>query len=446
MCDFALSFSEALIIKKTKISNNMAKVFQILVPDNTLVSRIISCENQVTELFVIDRADKKFVSEYSSDLNKPALYILVNRDAKKLYVGETDDSIKRLRNHEAKDFWTEAIVFHSTTDTLSTTEVKWLEAKTYDVLKELGHYDLSENKQVPQQPPLKRNQIYTLEPIFDEAKNYICAAGFDIFLKRKAEKDDKPQSIEPPLTKSAQEQNVWLLPSSKKRFDLEACFAEFGEVYWRIANNFKRISKGDRGYVYSSDPDKAVLYRFEVVESHIPYSKVIDRDDKFSKSKKDTNKEFGTNGGLFVLIKANGMLKDKRFSLPVLLKNGLKGAPQGAVRISQEEYRSLLDFLDDNFDNVSDDTKGAKKQRRPPFKFSMIGLKAGDVIYFEHGDIPVTVASENTVAYDNETYTLSRFCKKYMPDLGSETREYQGPAHFKLNGKTLDEIRKEMEK
>ena len=37
----------------------MAKVFQILVPDNTLVSRIIMCENQVTELFVIDRADKK---------------------------------------------------------------------------------------------------------------------------------------------------------------------------------------------------------------------------------------------------------------------------------------------------------------------------------------------------------------------------------------------------
>ena len=36
----------------------MTKVFQILVPDNTLVSRIISCENQVTELFVIDRAER----------------------------------------------------------------------------------------------------------------------------------------------------------------------------------------------------------------------------------------------------------------------------------------------------------------------------------------------------------------------------------------------------
>ncbi len=169
----------------------MTKVFQILVPDNTLVSRVISCENQVTELFVIDRADKKFVAEHSAELNKPALYILVNRDKRQLYVGETDDSIKRLKNHEAKDFWTEAIVFHSTGDTLSTTEVRWLEAKTYEALKELGYYDLSENKVAPQQPPLKRNQIYTLEPIFEEAKNYICAAGFDIFLKSKNEQKEE---------------------------------------------------------------------------------------------------------------------------------------------------------------------------------------------------------------------------------------------------------------
>jgi len=426
-----------------KATKDMAKVFQILVPDNTLVSRIISCENQVTELFVIDRADKKFVSEYSNDLNKPALYILVNRDKRQLYVGETDDSIKRLRNHEAKDFWTEAIVFHSTTDTLSTTEVKWLEAKTYEALKELGYYDLSENKQVPQQPPLKRNQIYTLEPIFEEAKNYICAAGFDIFLKKKVEEEPQPQ--EPVKIEVAPQNNVWLLPSSRKRFDLEACFAEFGEVFWRITNNFKRISKGDRGYVYSSDPDKAILYRFDVIESQIPYSKVVDRDDKFSKGKGESNKEFAANGGLFVLIRVNGTVKDKRFSLPILLKNGLKGAPQGAIRISQDEYKPLLDFVDSNFDQIPDDKNVANKPRRAPFKFSMVGLKPGDVVYFEHGDIPVTVVSENTVAYDNDIYTLSRFCKHFMPEEGSENREYQGPAHFTLNGKTLDEIRKEKE-
>lgn len=423
----------------------MAKVFQILVPDNTLVSRIIMCENQVTELFVIDRADKKFVSDYSNDLNKPALYILVNRDKRQLYVGETDDSIKRLRNHEAKDFWTEAIVFHSTTDTLSTTEVKWLEAKTYEALKELGYYDLSENKQVPQQPPLKRNQIYTLEPIFEEAKNYICAAGFDIFLKKKVE-EKAPQPQEPPKEESVEQNNVWLLPSSRKRFNLEACFAEYGEVYWRISSNFKRIAKGDRGYVYSSDPDKAILYRFDVIESQLSYSKNMDRDEQFSNGKGESNKEFGAKGGLFVLIRVNGTLEDKRFSLPILLKNGLKGAPQGAIRISQDEYKPLLDFIDTNFETTPMDTNVAKKPRRAPFKFSMIGLKPGDTIIFAPNGEEVRVNSENTVDYDGQILTLSRFCKIYMPDNDSENKEYQGPAHFTYKGKTLDEIRKEYEK
>ena len=424
----------------------MAKVFQILVPDNTLVSRIIMCENQVTELFVIDRADKKFVSEYSNDLNKPALYILVNRDKQQLYVGETDDSIKRLRNHEAKDFWTEAIVFHSTTDTLSTTEVKWLEAKTYEALKELGYYDLSENKQVPQQPPLKRNQIYTLEPIFEEAKNYICAAGFDIFLKKKAEPEETPKPQEPAKIETAEQNNVWLLPSSRKRFNLEACFAEYGEVYWRISSNFKRIAKGDRGYVYSSDPDKAILYRFDVIGSQMSYSKVMDRDEKFSNGKSKSNKEYGADGGLFVLIRVNGKIEDKRFSLPILLKNGLKGAPQGAIRISQEEYKPLLDFVDANFGIASEDTNAEKKPRRAPFKFSMIGLKPGDKIIFAPNGEEVRVNSENTVDYDGQILTLSRFCKIYMPDNDSENKEYQGPAHFTYNGKTLDVIRKEKEK
>ena len=186
----------------------MAKVFQIFVPDNTLVSRIISCETQVTELYVIDRADKKFFADYASELNKPALYILVNRDKKQLYVGETDDSVKRLRNHESKDFWTEAIVFHSTGDTLSTTEVKWLEAKTYETLNTLGYYDLSENKQTPQYPPLKRHQIYTLEPIFEEAKNYICAAGFDIFLRKKEEKQQVMVFPEPEPIKATPKSGI----------------------------------------------------------------------------------------------------------------------------------------------------------------------------------------------------------------------------------------------
>ena len=134
------------------------------------------------------------------------------------------------------------------------------------------------------------------------------------------------------------------------------------------------------------------------------------------------------------------------FSLPILLKNGLKGAPQGAIRISQDEYKPLLSFVDANFEIAPEDANVAKKPRRAPFKFSMIGLKPGDIINFAPNGEEVRVNSENTVDYDGQILTLSRFCKIYMPDEDSENKEYQGPAHFTYKGRTLDEIRKKIEK
>lgn len=435
----------------------MAKVFQILVPDNTLVSRVIMCENQVTELFVIDRADKKFVSEYSNDLNKPALYILINRDKRQLYVGETDDSIKRLRNHEAKDFWTEAIVFHSTTDTLSTTEVKWLEAKTYEALKELDYYDLSENKQVPQQPPLKRNQIYTLEPIFEEAKNYICAAGFDIFLKKKEQTVPQEQHI-PFKEDNPTAKNVWLICYDSKYFKVEECFKKYGQIYWTHKAGVQNVQKGDTAYLYAARPESAIRFKVEVVASQLPYSKEMDVEDEFvasgSSNSDDRNKTY-------FLVRPIAETHSQALKHGALMSKGVMGKRPSTTKLSKDEFKALKEYIEQHFKEAApadepalqkkakskkqEKTK-AKTNRRPPFKFSMIGLKPGDVVYFEHGDIPVTVVSENTVAYDNEIYTLSRFCKHFMPEEGSENREYQGPAHFILNDKTLDEIRKEKEK
>lgn len=76
----------------------------------------------------------------------------------------------------------------------------------------------------------------------------------------------------------------------------------------------------------------------------------------------------------------------------------------------------------------------------------MIGLKPGDTVTFAPNGESVRVNSENTIEYGHRIFTLSGYCKVYMPDNDSENKEYQGPAHFILNGKTLDEIRKEKEK
>lgn len=88
-----------------------------------------------------------------------------------------------------------------------------------------------------------------------------------------------------------------------------------------------------------------------------------------------------------------------------------------------------------------------KKERRPPFKFSMIDLKRGDKIVFDSKGYEVIVASDNTIEYQGRTFSLTSFCKEFLPE---EKRipagTYQGPLYFSYQGKTLDEIRKEREK
>ena len=149
-----------------------------------------------------------------------------------------------------------------------------------------------------------------------------------------------------------------------------------------------------------------------------------------------------------------------------LMSKGLMGKRPSTTKLSKEEFKPLREYIEQHFDDATPAEEPAtptpkknpkpqkqakpkaktKTDRRPPFKFSMIGLKPGDTIIFAPNGVEVRVNSENTVDYDGQILTLSRFCKIYMPDNDSENKEYQGPAHFTYNGKTLDEIRKKIEK
>ena len=88
-----------------------------------------------------------------------------------------------------------------------------------------------------------------------------------------------------------------------------------------------------------------------------------------------------------------------------------------------------------------------RKKPAPPFKFSMIDMAAGTTITFAPTGVQVKVASDDAVEYKGEVYSLSGFCKRYMPE---ERRipagQYQGPAYFTYQGKTLKKLRKEKEK
>ena len=95
---------------------------------------------------------RKKVSSFSSD--EVAVYLLVGTDDEQrelIYVGETEDASVRLLNHDKqKYFWDYAFFFVSNTQHLNKADVKFLEAKIYQIIKEAGRYQLA-NASVPKE-------------------------------------------------------------------------------------------------------------------------------------------------------------------------------------------------------------------------------------------------------------------------------------------------------
>lgn len=75
----------------------------------------------------------------------------------------------------------------------------------------------------------------------------------------------------------------------------------------------------------------------------------------------------------------------------------------------------------------------------------MVGLSEGDKIIFDPLGIEVSISGPNTIEYDGKDWTLSAFVKAFIPKKNA-AGTYQGPKFFSFQGKTLVEIRDEMEK
>lgn len=86
----------------------------------------------------------------------------------------------------------------------------------------------------------------------------------------------------------------------------------------------------------------------------------------------------------------------------------------------------------------------------PPFRFYMARLKPGDEVIFEPTGVRVLVAADkadNKIEYEGKKYTLSGFCKAFMPENKRyDSGSYQGPQYFSYNGKLLVDLRTMYEK
>lgn len=83
--------------------------------------------------------------------------------------------------------------------------------------------------------------------------------------------------------------------------------------------------------------------------------------------------------------------------------------------------------------------------RKKPFKFEMIGLSVGDTIVFDPLGIEVCIAGPNSVRYEGKEWVLSPFVAEFIPTKNA-SGNYQGPKYFSYQGRTLVEIRDELDK
>lgn len=88
--------------------------------------------------------------------------------------------------------------------------------------------------------------------------------------------------------------------------------------------------------------------------------------------------------------------------------------------------------------SCGNDTEGAASRKR--FSFEAVGVNVGDVLSFIDGTEVVAVAG-NKVEFCGEVFTLSGFCKEFMPDdKRTKSNSYRGCNFFFLDGVCLGKL------
>ena len=100
-------------------------------------------------------------------------------------------------------------------------------------------------------------------------------------------------------------------------------------------------------------------------------------------------------------------------------------------------------------EEIIESIQGEKATRKPRLSMSELGIKDGDTLKFVKDETIICIADvgSNKVLYEEELYSATGLAKKLLKEkCGQVVNEINGWLYFKYNGKTLAEIREELEK
>jgi hypothetical protein len=140
-----------------------------------------------TKAVVVPRASLSTVAK-RPELQKTGVYVLIGADSekpgvKKIYIGEGDSILSRLVSHnsdEAKDFWSEAIVFVSKDENLTKAHARYLEARLINLAKEAKRANVVNGTEPGAEGRLPEAEAVEMEEFIGQMRLLIGTLGYDI--------------------------------------------------------------------------------------------------------------------------------------------------------------------------------------------------------------------------------------------------------------------------
>lgn len=133
--------------------------------------------------------------------------------------------------------------------------------------------------------------------------------------------------------------NYWIIPANPNRYRLAEVFRDMQSVDWRQHNNFE---VGDLVFIYNSRPDSQILYKMEVIAVNLTADQTVaDRQYWVNPSEFDSSILHNRFFRMIPLAENEG----EKLTLDDLLEHGLKGVPQGALKVREPLLSYMLSIL-----------------------------------------------------------------------------------------------------
>ena len=217
--------------------------------------KIAQLSNSTASIFIIPRIELDF-AKTRPELSHPAIYMLFDDERTSVYIGECENFISRVKDHDArKTFWHTAVICTASGGSLNKAKVKFLESHAVQKAIEAGRYQI-QNVNAPTASQLHEFEQETVLDYFADVELLLATLGFNVFEPLKTESKAEPIPIA--AAKQIVEQREYdtiVSPCSEDGF--ERAFVN-AKAWWAVRIGQNTIPKLKYLAVYEAAPVSAI--------------------------------------------------------------------------------------------------------------------------------------------------------------------------------------------